>query len=90
MVRRGGEDAERLVDWRDGLLAFHDTTLAEAAAEFNRYNTRRIVIGDDATGALRIGGSFRWSNAEGFARLLEQGFPVRAEYFDDRIVLHRQ
>ena len=91
MVRSGPvADAEHLVDWQHGMLAFRDTTLAEAAAEFNRYNTRRIVIADDATAALRVGGSFRWSNAEGFTRLLEQGFPVRAEYFDDRIVLHRQ
>lgn len=81
-------DAERMLGWRDGLLAFRDTPLSEAAAEFNRYNARRIVIDDDQAGALRVGGSFRWDNAEGFARLLEQGFPVRADYLDDRIVLH--
>ena len=46
------------------------------------------MIGDDAVGDLRIGGSFRWANAEGFVRLLEQGFPIRAEYGRDRIVLH--
>ena len=81
-------DAARLVDWRSGLLVFQDTPLAEAADEFNRYNARKIVIGDAAVGDLRIGGSFRWENAEGFVRLLEQGFPVRAEYARDRIVLH--
>ena len=32
-----------------------------------------------AVAALRVGGNFRWSNAEAFVRLLEQGFPVRAE-----------
>lgn len=82
------EAAERLVGWQDGLLAFRDTTLAEAAAEFNRYNARKIVIADDVAGALRVGGSFRWSNAEGFVRLLEQGFPVRAEYAHGHILLH--
>ncbi|TYT26390.1 DUF4880 domain-containing protein [Luteimonas viscosa] len=81
-------EAARLVDWRSGLLLFRDTPLAEAADEFNRYNARKIVIGDPAVGDLRIGGSFRWENAEGFVRLLEQGFPVRAEYRSDRIVLH--
>lgn len=81
-------EAEQLVDWRSGLLVFRDATLAEAASEFNRYNVRKIVIADDAVGALRIGGSFRWANAESFVRLLEQGFPVRAEYGRDRIVLH--
>ena len=81
------EDAERLLDWRQGLLAFRDTTLAEAAAEFNRYNARKLVIGDAEAGALRIGGSFRADNATAFVRLLEQGFPVRAEDRGDRIVL---
>ena len=81
-------DAERMLDWRDGLLVFRDTTLAEAAAEFNRYSARKLVIADAEAGALRIGGSFRWDNAEGFARLLERGFPVRAEYAATRIVLH--
>ena len=81
------EDAERLLDWRQGLLAFRDTTLAEAAAEFNRYNARKLVIGDAEAGALRIGGSFRADNATAFVRLLEQGFPVHAEHTGDRIVL---
>ena len=82
------DDAERLLDWRQGLLAFRDTTLAEAAAEFNRYNARKLVIGDAQAGALRIGGSFRADNATAFVRLLEQGFPVRADASGDRIVLH--
>ena len=81
-------DVERMLGWRDGVLAFRDTPLAEAASEFNRYNTRRIVVGDAQAGALRVGGSFRWDNEEGFVRLLEQGFPVRAEITSDRIVLH--
>lgn len=81
-------DAERLLDWREGLLVFRDNTLAEVAAEFNRYNTRKLLIADDAVGALRIGGSFRWDNAQAFVRLLERGFPVRAEATADGIELH--
>ena len=84
------DDATRLLGWRDGLLVFRDTTLAEAATEFNRYNARKLVVADDTAGALRVGGNFRWDNAEGFARLLERGFPVRAEYQAARIVLHSQ
>lgn len=82
------EDAEHMLDWRQGLLAFRDTTLADAAAEFNRYNARKLVIGDPAAGALRIGGSFRADNTAAFVRLLEQGFPLRVEDRSERIVLH--
>ncbi len=81
-------EVERMLGWRDGLLAFRDTPLAEVAAEFNRYNARKLAVADADAGALRIGGSFRWDNTEGFVRLLEQGFPVRAEYAQDRIILH--
>lgn len=80
-------DAEQMLEWREGLLVFHDTTLREAAAEFNRYNARKIVVADDRVGALRIGGHFRWDNADAFVRLLERGFPVRAEIDAERILL---
>jgi transmembrane sensor len=81
-------EAERFLSWRDGVLSFHDTPLAAAAAEFNRYGARRIVIGDADVADLRVGGNFNWANADGFVRLLEAGFPVRAERQANRIVLH--
>ncbi len=88
LVRSGSvAQAEQYLSWRSGYLAFHDTPLAAAAAEFNRYNTRQIVMGDPAVAAMRVGGNFHWSNTEAFVRLLEQGFPVRAERRGDSIVL---
>lgn len=89
LVRTGTvEEAERQLDWRAGYLTFRDTSLLDAAAEFNRYNQRKIVVADAAAGEMRVGGNFRWSNTDAFVRLLEQGFPVRAEQHADRIVLH--
>lgn len=91
LVRAGSvEEAEQQLNWRSGFLAFHDTPLADAAAEFNRYNTRKILMGDAQVAAMRVGGNFRWSNTDVFVRLLEQGFPIRAEHRDDAIVLHSQ
>lgn len=49
-------------------------TLAEAAAQFNRYNTTKLVITDAAVGSIRIGGSFDANNVEAFARLVQSGF----------------
>ena len=47
-----------------------------------------MCISDSAeAGALRVGGSFRADNSTAFVRLLEQGFPVRAEETGERIVL---
>lgn len=81
-------EAERLLEWRSGYLGFDDTSLANAAAEFNRFNLRKLELADARVADLRIGGNFRWDNLEGFIHLLERGFPVRAERLPDRIVLH--
>jgi len=80
-------EAEDYLAWLRGVLVFHDVTLAEATAEFNRYNSRKSLIEDSAVGALRIAGTFRSTSVDAFVRLLEQGYPMRAEEHEDRIVL---
>ncbi|MHB1058204.1 MAG: FecR family protein [Rhodanobacter sp.] len=88
MVRSDSvQQAEELLNWRNGFISFHDTPLTAAVAEFNRYNTRKIVIGDASIGSMRVGGNFRWANADAFVRLLELGFPIRAVHGDGSIVL---
>jgi transmembrane sensor len=87
---RSVQQAEEYLSWRSGFVSFHDTPLAVAAAEFNRYNTRKIVVGDAAVGAMRVGGNFRWSNTDAFVRLLVQGFPIRVVRDKDAIVLKSQ
>lgn len=81
------EDAVSRLSWRAGVLQFRDLPLGDAVAEFNRYNTRKIVIADDAVAQLRIEGNFRPTQSQAFVRLLEAGFPVRASTDGDRIVL---
>lgn len=81
------EQARELLSWREGFVVFHGTQLADAVQEFNRYNTRKLLIGDPGIAHLRVGGQFRWSNEEAFVRLIEQAFPVRSEPRDGEIVL---
>jgi transmembrane sensor len=85
--RRTLPEAEEQLSWRSGVLMFRDQSLQEAVAEFNRYNERKIVIQDPAVASLKIEGNFRATNVEAFVRLLESGFPVRAEAQPDQIVL---
>lgn len=82
-------ETEEILSWRSGYLIFRDITLADAVAEFNRYNTTKIVIEDAAVAGIRIGGNFRSTNVAAFVRLLEDGFPIRVEQRDHRIVLNR-
>lgn len=85
--RESVAQAEVRLAWRSGILMFRDQTLAEAVAEFNRYNERQIVIVDPSVAALRIEGNFRATNVDAFVRLLESGFPVHASSEGERIVL---
>jgi len=48
--------------WRQHRLIFSGTPLHEVAAEFNRYNRRRLTVEDAALGQLRINGIFSSSN----------------------------
>jgi transmembrane sensor len=85
--RKALPEAETHLSWRTGVLMFRDETLADAVAEFNRYNMRKIIITDPAVAGLKIEGNFRANNVEAFVRLLESGFPVRATAEEDQIVL---
>jgi transmembrane sensor len=80
-------EVQELLAWRRGFLSFHDTPLAQAVAEFNRYNARQIVIADTAIAGILVGGNFRPNNAESFLWLLQRGFPVDVEWGKERIVL---
>jgi transmembrane sensor len=80
-------EAEEQLSWRTGVLMFRNQSLLDVAAEFNRYNQRKIVIRDPAVASLKIEGNFRATNAEAFVRLVESAFPVRADAQRDKIVL---
>jgi len=80
-------EAEAILSWRSGFLVFHDTPLKEAVAQFNRYNTRKIVIEDSKVANLKIDGNFKSTNSEAFVRLIESGLPIRAEHQDGHIIL---
>jgi transmembrane sensor len=80
-------EVEQLLSWRSGFLSFHDTPLAQAVAEFNRYNERKIVIADASIAGILVGGNFRPSNADTFLSFLEREFPVEVEWGERTIAV---
>ncbi len=84
------EEIRRELVWQAPRLQFYETPLVEAVAEFNRLNRHQLVIADPEIAQLRIGGTFRPDNVEGFVRLLDTALGVRAERVgDDRTLLRR-
>lgn len=80
-------ELEEALSWRFGYVVFHETPLAEAVAEFNRYNNRRIIIEDPALATIPVSGNFRATNVDAFVRLLRDGFSIRARDHGDEVVL---
>jgi transmembrane sensor len=95
VVTKGGEtlvlakpedDIANDLSWRSGMLVFNQQTLAEAADQFNRYNSRHIVVEGNAR-RIRIGGSFKADNVDVFVLLLHRGFGLSVNEQGDRIVV---
>jgi transmembrane sensor len=78
--------AEQL-SWRQGVLHFRETTLAQAVSEFNRYNSRQVIIQDPAVAGYLVAGDFRATNVEAFVRLIQHGYPIKVSQQANQIVL---
>jgi transmembrane sensor len=75
--------------WRQGLLIFKRSTLAEAAAQFNRYNREKLVI-DASAAQLKIGGTFQSDNITDFAEVAQEVLGVRIAHRGDQTIISRQ
>jgi len=87
VTTRSIERVEGDLAWREGRLAFDRTTLAAAAAEFNRYNRVQIAVTDPAVASIRIGGTFQAANVEAFVRLLQEAYGLKVQRNGDRITI---
>jgi len=88
LVDRSAQDIANDLSWRNGMLVFNQQSLAEAADQFNRYNSQRIVVEGKAR-KIRIGGSFKADNVAGFTALLHQGFGLTVSKRGNDIVVSR-
>ncbi|WP_129779553.1 FecR family protein [Peristeroidobacter soli] len=63
--------------WSEGVIELRGETLEQAAEEFSRYRTKRIIVADPRIASIRIGGRFPSDEADAFLRSVQSGFPVR-------------
>jgi transmembrane sensor len=81
------DQLERRLSWRDGMLAFDNTTLAEAAADVTRQSGVNFVFANPALAQLRIGGLIRADDLDAFLALLRDNLAVNSERRGDDIIL---
>lgn len=75
--------------WRHGVIIFDRTTLADAAAELNRYNTKQIVILDPAAARLTIHGRFPSNDTAAIVNVAQDVFGLRVETRGNEILISR-
>ena len=81
------EELERRLAWRAGRIDLAGETLSDAVAEFNRYNSRKIVVTDETLTSKRFFGVFRVDDPEGFARSVHQSLGAPVSISADAIVI---
>jgi transmembrane sensor len=78
-------DMDHRLAWIHGEIWLQGT-LADAVAEFNRYNSRKLVLTDSALATLRVGGSFTATDPKAFIAALERVFAIRALASGDAVI----
>jgi transmembrane sensor len=86
--RRASEFAGALA-WRRGVLVFDNTTLADVATEFNRYNSTKLVIADRASARMQIAGTFRADNLDAFVQTVQRVLMLHVEKRGESIAISR-
>ena len=87
IAKAGLETVTRELSWRQGYIIFDKMRLADAAAEFNRYNRVRLIVDDPAIADIPVSGSFRSDNVDAFVRLFAEGFGLAVERNGENITL---
>jgi len=77
---------DRSLAWRSGMIDLDGRTLADAAEEFNRYNTRQIIIADSRVAREELSGLFRINDPEGFAETVKTSLGVSVDMTQSDII----
>jgi transmembrane sensor len=62
--------------WQQKMLAFNNDPMQKVINEFSRYTNLKLVIADQETAAIRVGGYFRSDDIPGLFTSLEENFSI--------------
>jgi transmembrane sensor len=82
-------DIERSLAWREGQIVLQGQTLDEAAAQFNRYNAKKLLITDPHLAAEKLVGQFRATDPTTFAGAVATTLGATVDEEGDTIRLSR-
>jgi transmembrane sensor len=83
-------EMDQRLSWRASRLEFEGVELEQAVILLNRANRAQISFAEPAIGKLRVSGTFRADNPDGFVRIVESTFDLQGERRSaDEIILRR-
>jgi transmembrane sensor len=80
-------DPEVVTAWKDGIIIFEATPIADVVAEINRYRHGRVILTNAALGRERLNARFRLENIDRVVRQIELVFGARVRALPGGIVL---
>lgn len=80
-------DSATVTAWKDGIIIFDATPIADVVAEVNRYRRGRIILTNAALGRERLNARFRIENIDRVVGQIEQVFGARATILPGGITL---
>ena len=75
--------------WTQRQIVFQGTPLTEVVEEFNRYNTRQMVILDPGLASVRVSGIFSSTQSASLLRFLREQVGLTVSERDDRVEISR-
>ncbi len=89
VTRMPAHDLTNALAWRQGKLSFSHATLAEVAAEFNRYNSTKLTISPEIAD-LKISGVFDAGSVGPFTNVAKFAFGLQVKKLGREIVVSRK
>lgn len=83
-------DVADALDWTRGQVVARDWPLPRLLARMNRYSHVKVRIGDSALESERVTGSFHAGDQQTLVKVLELGWPIRAEHTPGGTVVLRR
>jgi transmembrane sensor len=87
VTAKSEERVEGALAWREGVLAFDQTRLADVAKEFNRYNRKALAIAGKDAAEMRISGTFPATRPRAFAALIHDAYGLKVKEAGDAITI---
>lgn len=87
--RKASSEIADALSWRNGILVFRGSPLSEVAAQFNRYNSEKVLIDDPEIASLTISARLSATDVSAFARVARNFMGLKVKQDGEEIHISR-